>query len=449
VESLEQLLPAATRDQLGEYWKQVAEDKLQRIADLHYDGDRSRLRAAPSAEQTEHWYSLCDELEIEPPPPLSCLVVTLSGVGKNDLKRVVGRPILGKPRGQLQAVAEECGISALGESPELRIGGPPVDNVAIDEEGSITLLRLLGFSLVIGIVLSYLSFRSIPVTIVVFMVGGVAAVTSLALPYWLGDSVDALLLSMPSLVYVLGLSGAVHIINYYRDAAETTGLRGAPEQALAHGWGPCTLAAFTTALGLLSLYASTIIPIRKFGFYAALSVMATLILLFTYLPAAIQLWPPGYHKRNRHRGEVGGLSTKVAHFWDRVGDFIIRRYAMVIVGCTLVMFVMGLGLSRIETSVQLLKLFSPQAKIIHDYEWLERHIGELVPMEVVLRVPPDKIRTPHTDEGEDAVGRAVEADGDGSTAGAGGGSVTDGREVFARSLQLSHHRHLPACLVDR
>ena len=33
--------------------------------------------------------------------------------------------------------------------------------------------------------------------------------------------------------------------------------------AIKHGWFPCTLAAFTTALGLISLYASNLIPIQK------------------------------------------------------------------------------------------------------------------------------------------------------------------------------------------
>ena len=43
--------------------------------------------------------------------------------------------MLGKPRGRLYEIADESNIA----ENELRMGGPPVDNVAIDEEGSITL----------------------------------------------------------------------------------------------------------------------------------------------------------------------------------------------------------------------------------------------------------------------------------------------------------------------
>ena len=37
-------------------------------------------------------------------------------------------------------------------------------------------------------------------------------------------------------------------------------------------------------------------------------------------------------------------------------------------------------------SVQLLKLFDGQAKIIRDYEWMEKNFGKLTPMEMVVKV---------------------------------------------------------------
>ena len=176
----------------------------------------------------------------------TAILVTLNEPVLDDLAWVVGRPVLGKPRGRLLALASgECGI----EPENLHIGGPPVDNVAIDEEGSITLFRLVSLSAVIGISLAYLSFRSIRVTLMLFFVGGVAAMASLSFVYFGGNTLDAILMTMPSLVYVLGISGAVHVVNYYRDACREDGIEGAAETAVRHGWFPCTLAAFTTALG--------------------------------------------------------------------------------------------------------------------------------------------------------------------------------------------------------
>jgi hypothetical protein len=55
------------------------------------------------------------------------------------------------------------------------------------------------------------------------------------------------------------------------------------------------------------------------------------------------------------------------------------------------------GMIKMETSVNLLHMFSSEAKIIRDYEWLEANLGRLMPMEVVVRVPK-AAQCPSTDE---------------------------------------------------
>ncbi|TWT32809.1 Toluene efflux pump membrane transporter TtgH [Blastopirellula retiformator] len=315
----------------------------------------------------------------------TCLIATLSDAGKVDLRRTLGRGFMGRPLGRLRQLAIEAGIP----QEELHLGGPPVDNVAIDEEGEITLARLVLFAVGVGVFLSYLCLRSVKLTIMVFFVGGVSAITSMSLVYWLGSAPDAVLMSMPAVVYVLGLAGAIHIINYYKDAVEENGIHGAAEMAVSHGWRPCLIAAVTTALGLGSLATSNIAPIKKFGIFSALGVMATLLLLFTYLPAALQQWPPKVKK-----AKDGALQAKspmtiwMEKFSLRVADFIIARSTVVATACFIAFLIFGYGLTRINTSVQLLKMFDSGSEIIQDYAWLEENIGKLVPMELVVRVEP-------------------------------------------------------------
>jgi predicted RND superfamily exporter protein len=382
-------LPDDAISQLPLDWNSKTRVFLQRLLESQFGGDVEKLRSASFVDRNVHWEELFEFLDVPHPAPQTAILVYLSEEGKRDLSMVVGRPLMGKPRGRLLALAEECGIST-GDDGELHMGGPPIDNVAIDEEGTITLVRLVGFSVIVGLTLSMICFRSINVTLMVFFVGGFSAVTSLSIVYWTGWSVDAILMSMPSLVYVLGLSGAVHIVNYYRDACQENGLDGAPDTALALGWGPCTLAAFTTALGLLSLYTSNIMPIKKFGLFSAIGVVATLGLLYTYLPAALEIWPPSYHRQRRgSRGE--GMFHQIETFWLKVGDWTIRRYGLVITVSLVSMVICAYGITKTQPSVQLLKLFDSKSKIIRDYKWLEANLGELVPMEVIVRISPDLI----------------------------------------------------------
>lgn len=373
------------------------------VAEIH-DGDRTQLKHADNEDQAAAWYAIFDSVRVDPPPRQTCVMVTLTPLGNQNLPYVVGRGVLGGPRGRLLELAAQSGLEPapvpsaapppfnaevpIGASgrPPLRLGGPPVDNVTIDEEGTITLARLLGYSIVIGFGLSYICFRSFKITLMVFMVGGLSAVLGMAFVGWTGTAVDAILLSMPSLVYVLGLSGAIHVINYYRDEVAAHGRIGAPGRAFRHALLPCSLAAFTTAIGLISLYTSNIVPIRKFGLFSALGVLGTVGVLFAYLPAALETFVPKLKQVPKGSGQIGEGGW-LGRFWNAVGDVVVRRYRLVSLASAVLLVFCAVGLFKIRTTVQLLKLFSSESRIIADYAWLETHFGKLVPMELVVRVP--------------------------------------------------------------
>lgn len=403
--------PEPRRAELPDDFTATVASTVARLVDEQFGGSLEALGESPQKTRTRVWYEVFDTLGIEPPPRQTAVLVTLTPFAQENLAHVVGRGVLGDPQGRLYQLAEQAGLSpppppvmspppfnwflaeAAAPGPTLRVGGPPIDNISIDEEGSITLVRLVGYCAALGLLLSYVCFRSLKITMMIFFVGVIAAATSLSLVWWSGTNVDAILMSMPSLVYVLGLSAAIHIVNYYREEVEAGGVEGAPERALAHGWGPCTLASITTAIGLLSLYTSNIIPIQKFGLFSAIGVIATLALLFAYLPAALEIFVPSFaarHPKRRARRQTGKVGVGVlADRWESFGRWVVDHHRLVAVGCLVLFITAAFGLPKIKTSVQLLKLFGSEARIIRDYAWLEENFSKLVPMELVLRVPPE------------------------------------------------------------
>lgn len=447
-ESFRGQIPASHREALPERFDEFVRHTVGQWIEEHFGGDRQEFLSATTQQQTDAWYHVFDSLQVPLPPRQTCVLVTLTRLAQDHLAHAIGRGVLGGPRGRLLVLAEESGLRAApppslapppfnridpdalafrdgGDDPlgaeggrepghagpaPLRMGGPPVDNIAIDEEGTVTLVRLVGYSVIIGILLSYFCFRSIKLTIMVFVVGGSAALLSMAIVGWTSGRVDAILMSMPSLVYVLGLSGAIHVVNYYRDEVRSHGRRGAPARALRHALLPCSLAAITTAIGLASLVTSNLAPISNFGLYAAVGVIATLAILFSYLPAALQVFPPsvpGADDGEGHPGsaartpappppaDVAGLPpppppavTPLADFWAAVGRLVTRHHALVTITSLVVVVTVAAGIPKIRTTVQLLKLFDSESRIIRDYTWLEENFGKLVPMELVVRVPP-------------------------------------------------------------
>lgn len=420
--------PAAFRDAVTQHrtgpmpleFDTLVQQKLNQVISDRFDDSVDGLKTASPEVQTDVWYSVFDAAEVEPPARLTCVLVTLTDVAKDNLAHSLGRGVMGGPRGRLLQLAAESGVTpaaapsmapppfnrkateSVGGKPALRLGGPPVDNMAIDEEGTITLVRLVGYSVVLGIVLSFLCFGSIKITIMVFMVGGTAAMLSMAIVWWTNGRVDAILMSMPSLVYVLGLSGAIHVINYYRDEVRARGEAGAASRALRHAFLPCTLASVTTAIGLISLFTSNLAPISNFGLYSAIGVITTLGILFSYLPAALQTFAPGIDQPpdtdtpSTDTSSTVPASThgsppeesRLSDWWASVGRWITTHHRPVTIASLAVLLIGSIGLVNIKTSVQLLKLFDPDSRIIDDYAWMESNFGKLVPMELIVRMPP-------------------------------------------------------------
>ncbi|MFM9197616.1 MAG: efflux RND transporter permease subunit, partial [Planctomycetia bacterium] len=306
----------------------------------------------------------------------TCLVLTLSDAARANLHGAID---LIK-----NVAAEECGIPEAS----LHMGGPPVDNVSIDRAGQTSVTILFGLSLVVGFIVSWWSLKSKTLVAMVIASGVYSMFASLAVVWYSGYPVDAILLTMPSLVYVATTSGAIHLANYYRDQlAETGVVEGAAGRAVHHAMLPLTLATGTTAVGLATLAVSELVPIRMFGIFSALGVVVSFLILVFFMPSMLELFPPKLKLGKLAEEETGDAWKPIESSpWWSVGQWITRHNGLVTAACLLVMAGVGYGLTQVESSVQLMRLFSPKARIRQDYHWLEKHLGPLVPMEILVRV---------------------------------------------------------------
>ncbi|MDR2117613.1 MAG: MMPL family transporter [Planctomycetaceae bacterium] len=298
-------------------------------------------------------------------------------------KKIDHRPIYQKVADGIITTIKEI---IYGRHPDMTgviIGGPPVDNVAITHEGEHTLRRLAGICGIIGLFLAWLCFRDFRLTFFVFWIAIISAGVALASVSLTRGTCDAILLSMPALVYVLAMSGAIHLINYYHDAIREHGLDMAPERAVKHAWSPCFFANLTTALGLLSLYTSHLVPITKFGFYSALGVLLQLVLLFYYLPTLLHFYPS--HKVASEQTLHVKYDSVMQKIWRIWGGFVIRNNIIISLICIVLMIFFCYGMYQIKTSVKMMRFFSGDSEIIHHYTWLEEQLGPLVPMEIVVK----------------------------------------------------------------
>ncbi|MBN1590425.1 MAG: MMPL family transporter [Pirellulales bacterium] len=303
----------------------------------------------------------------------SCLVALVSEAGIEDRKAAVDR---------VYKCAEDCGL----RHEDIIMAGSTVDGVAIDRISLAALLELNGASLVVCFLLTCLFLRSLRLAVLVFVSAVFCQQLGMAMVYYTGSQMDSVLLMIASLAFVLVTSGAVHLVNYYADAARENGLDGAPRRALRAALVPCTLAAGTTAMGLGSLVVSKILPIARFGWYGAAVVLAGLAIIFLWIPSALEQWPP-----QRWFARLKTMPESRTHrVWNSWGQVVTNHAGKILVVTLLVMGVTGWAIQNVRTTARLHDLLPSDSRVIRDYRWLEEHIGPLVPVEVVLVMPKEQ-----------------------------------------------------------
>lgn len=94
---------------------------------------------------------------------------------------------------------------------------------------------------------------------------------------------------MPVILIVIGSADGIHILHKYQ---EELGRNSASKneivaRVMEKMVPPCTMTSVTTAVGLISLRTSTVIPVKDFGTFSGIGVMVAYVFTLLGIPA---LW---------------------------------------------------------------------------------------------------------------------------------------------------------------
>ena len=274
---------------------------------------------------------------------------------------------------------------------DFHLGGPTVDGATIHTESKKSLGIFLWSSVALIFLLTWFRMRDLPLSILVIFFAGLCASVSLTVLFWTGGKMNLTMVMLPTLTFILGVSGCVHVVNYYRKASTTGHELFSADQALIDGAQPIALSATTTAIGLMSLACSSVVPIKLFGIYSGLGVLASIVVLLLVLPASLYLLRGRISKRFSDENNLAKRErhTGVSRTTSKLLMLVCRNHWLVVIPCLLGVTVLTMGVFQLKASVKIQNRFASRTKIISDYQWLEDNLGPLVPMEVVLRFNPE------------------------------------------------------------
>ena len=294
------------------------------------------------------------------------------------------------------------GISdAVGcELDEIIMVGGPVDGAAIDTAAVRSIARFSLPSSVIAAVLCLFFLRSFTLSATIVAIAMVTQGMVLASFFYAGYDLNAVLMILPALVFVLTISAGIHLCNYFRESLvqmpEAT-LLVVVRAAMARGYKPCTLSVLTTVVGLLSLLLVRIQPVRLFGVAASGALLFALGMIFLMMPGAMLLTRGRFwFSKNLTAGKSvdcgGAITLDKATQASRVGKllhFPLKHQLGIFLTFTLLAVITGFGLGRLKSSVRVPDMFAEQGELNKSYRWFEENLGPTMTGELLVAFRPD------------------------------------------------------------
>jgi predicted RND superfamily exporter protein len=284
--------------------------------------------------------------------------------------------------GVIERVAKESGISP----DSLWLGGRSVTaselndgviSAAWNSEAPLWNLWLRSPILVsacVGFACSWLMLRSFRLCLMVQLTAVLTSMATTALVVPFGGSMNMVLAVMPTLLFVITISGAVHLCNYWRQSPH-----GNPSvaisQSVRQAWLPCALSAGTTAIGLGALVSSTLLPVREFGLFSAVGCLLSLAAVLYLLPAMMRLWPETHQQLIQRDSVVWNRYARSLPDWSR------SNFALTAVATGLAF----MGLRSFQTETRAICSFPKTSDLVQDYQRLENNLAGIVPVDAIVR----------------------------------------------------------------
>ena len=306
---------------------------------------------------------------------------------------------------------------ATGVPEEFHIAGRGALEANFEGEGQrdmATFLPLVLIVIVGTLYCTYWSLRSVllPLAVVVVsVIWTLGLMAALDVPMFFTSSM------MPVVLMAIGVADGIHILSrYYDELLEHPGISSSDAVlvTMQEMWQPVVLTSLTTAAGFLSFLTGAMVPIRDFGVFSGVGILAAMIFSLTFLPAMLSLLSPTVSRRLRKQvkqGEDAAASGWAASFLSRLGRGVARRPLAVWVPTALVVGLCLFGAQRIVTDATVIGMFSPSHVLRIGDTVLRDKFQGTVPIYVAIEGhEPDRLKDPVLLDQLDRLQAAVEQD---------------------------------------
>ncbi|HEY6802012.1 MAG TPA: MMPL family transporter [Pyrinomonadaceae bacterium] len=207
---------------------------------------------------------------------------------------------------QVKAIASNESVG----SRSIQLSGTALAEAVLGQASARDLLRLIPLTIILLAVALTIGFRHPAPAFICLLEIGLSLIWTIGIMGLTGQSVFVTTLVMPVILISVGVSDDVYVLKHVLRTRQSSGSEETVN-AFSEMFGPVSLTAISTVVGLLSLTTTNLAPYRVFGFFGALAVLSSTLFTFTLVPALVKIINPQVRsKRNStHKQRSSGIGS--------------------------------------------------------------------------------------------------------------------------------------------
>jgi len=229
------------------------------------------------------------------------------------------------------------------------------------------------------VVLLFIMFRSFRGVILPIFTVLLAVIWSVGILNLAGKGISILLNMLPPVIFVVGMSDAVHLYSRYLEELKKGLSKKESIKLMTTDTGLATLlTSITTSIGFASLWFTGIPSLQEFGVLTAVGVMAAFVIAIIMMPACLTLFsePKRYLESNSTQKWDGFLLSMF--------DFVTKNRKKIFITTGLLSVAMIAGITTIDLNNYLLEDLKKSEKLRQDFTFFDQYFSGVRPFDMGL-----------------------------------------------------------------
>jgi predicted RND superfamily exporter protein len=265
--------------------------------------------------------------------------------------------------------------------------GIPLVSEALAQYTQQDFFHLTPITLTIIALLLLVMFRSIHCRLLPLVCVTLSVIWTFGFMAYLGVAVSMLTIIVPVFLIAVGTAYCLHVCSEYLTQTQShSTVTDACQATFSHMAFPVTLAVLTTLLGIGSLAINKITAIGEFAGFACFGIASLLVIVLTFLPAALAALP-------LPKSKISGVAGKLDRYIDNVLERIVvlnrhhQKPCLLAICIVAGVCLAGLFLIRVETNP--VAFFKSGTTVSQNFHHIYQQMSGSFPMHVVMSGPTE------------------------------------------------------------